>query len=339
MNTLILLATHNGARFLPQQLASLAAQSDPDWRLLVRDDGSTDGTQGVLAGAARTDGRIELMPGHGRRSGPTGNFGQLMQAALARDEPAIALCDQDDVWLPDKIARQRERLATLEAERGAACPLLVHGDLEVVDEQLRGIHRSLMRLQLIRHPGCPAPLTLLAQNHVVGCTLMMNRALLALATPVPEQIYMHDWWIALCAAFAGHLSYIAQPLVRYRQHRDNLVGAQGVVRRLARPWLLGRWVAKMNAIHHATWLQAEHLCRRLRERPDDWYDRSQLIQSLEQLERFVALQDLPSHRRAWRLRRMGMRSQNIVMTTLYLTQALLLRIDSPERPAEPGCRR
>lgn len=317
--TLILLSTHNGAAFLPDQLASLRAQQRRDWHLLVRDDGSGDATADLLHAAAARDGRVEWLPADGRRLGARSSFGELMRLAGDREAQRVAFCDQDDVWRPDKLARQCAALDDLERIHGSDTPLLVHSDLAVVDATLRRRHRSMMALQRIRRPADAPPLTLLAQNHIPGCATLCNRAALALAVPVPAAAWMHDWWLALCVEFAGVRRYLPDALVQYRQHGGNVTGAQGLARRLLRPAGWTRWLVKMAGINQAGWVQAALLLERLTARDGGDADGRRAG-----LAAFVAAAALPGRRRSRAFARLGVRCQNAPMTALYYAHALLL---------------
>lgn len=221
----ILLATYNGEAFVRELLDSLLSQTDADWRLLVRDDGSTDGTLPILRlFAAAHPGRVEIVEDGRGNMGVIANFSTLMEMS---DAEYVMFCDQDDVWLPDKIAKTRLAMERIESQRGSDWPLLVHCDLRVVDEDLRQIAPSFMRHQRF-DPVLGSGLNrLLVQNIAPGCTMMINRALKRLAIPVPEEAMMHDWWAMLIAAALGEIAYLDEPLVLYRQHGVNAVGAKG----------------------------------------------------------------------------------------------------------------
>lgn len=221
----IVLATYNGARFLPELLASLEKQTDDNWRLLVRDDNSSDDTAGIIrAWSARFEGRLLLLEDGCGTLGASRNFAELLFRSTAL---YVACCDQDDVWSPDRLELTRRALAGSERDRGVETPTLVHTDLEVVDSNLRTIAPSLWRYQKLKPANSEDPGRAAVQNGVTGCTILMNRALLDLAMPIPAEAVMHDWWLAIVAAASGVVIGIPERTVRYRQHGGNELGAQG----------------------------------------------------------------------------------------------------------------
>ena len=226
---LILLATYRGERFLEPLLDSLRRQTYDDWQLLVRDDGSHDRTPSIVRDAAAADRRIVPVVDDSPRLGSAGNFARLMQHATLVDAEAYAFADQDDVWRPDKLDRQLRAMRELVDRHGAHHPALVHTDLEVVDEHLRTVHASFASFARVHRDVDDPFRSLLVANHVTGCTMLFNRELLRRALPMPAEARMHDWWTALCAAAWGRLRYLPEPTVRYRQHGENVVGAE-------RPW-------------------------------------------------------------------------------------------------------
>jgi glycosyltransferase involved in cell wall biosynthesis len=219
----ILLSTYNGAAFLPEQLDSLRAQSCQDFRILARDDGSQDGTRDILVRyAAEHAGRLELRPDDGRRLGAAASFAGLLDRSTA---PYTMFCDQDDVWLPDKVGSTLGAMRELERAHGATTPLLVCTDLRVVDAGLGVIDESFWHFQRI-HPERLTRLSrVLMQNFATGCTVMINRPLAELAAPVPAEAIMHDWWLALVTTVFGRAAHLRQPTVLYRQHGKNDIGA------------------------------------------------------------------------------------------------------------------
>lgn len=207
----VLLATYNGEAHLPEQLVSLAAQQGADWRLLWRDDGSTDGTVGILEDfAAAQPGRVARLAEPVGRLGAGASFLTLLAAAPPGG--LYAFMDQDDVWLPDKLARAAGQLGE--------GPALVCTRLRLVTPELAPIGPSPLPAREPRFA------TLLAHNIAAGCTMVMNEAArhLALAVPFPKRS-LHDWWCALLVTgCGGRLVFDPEPRILYRQHAANLVG-------------------------------------------------------------------------------------------------------------------
>lgn len=217
----ILLSTYNGGAYLKDLLESILSQSFGDWRLTVRDDGSTDDTVSILKSYARAHpGRITLVNGSRKRLGPCQSFAQLLTRSKAG---YIMFCDQDDVWLPEKIELTLRAMKGLE-ERYEGFPLLVHTDMKVVDRELNVIAGSFWKYQHI-NPNLKGFNNLLVFNNVTGCTMMMNGKLRDLALPVPKAAILHDWWIAIIASAFGRTEYIKTPTILYRQHGKNEAGA------------------------------------------------------------------------------------------------------------------
>ncbi len=218
----ILLATHDGERWLADQVHSIREQTHGQWRLLICDDGSHDGTVALARELARDDERIRVT----ERSAPAGSaarsFLELLTESTGR---YVMLADQDDVWLPDKIEVTLARMGDLEATLGPGVPALVHTDLSVVDAELRVREPSLVHSQVLDAESSRLA-SIVTQNPVTGCTVMVNRALADLVGPPYEGVAMHDWWLAVLAAAFGGIGFVDRPTVLYRQHGANTVGAR-----------------------------------------------------------------------------------------------------------------
>ncbi|MFN9727595.1 glycosyltransferase family 2 protein [Acidovorax sp.] len=268
----VLLATYNGANYLAQQIESILAQTHQEFRILVSDDGSSDATMEILLRYRTTLGeRLVLVPYPTPGRGLVRNFENLMQASL-RDGVArwMAFADQDDVWLPQKLAVTLAAMARIEAGQGERVPCLVHTDLTVVDDQLTVRSASFARYQRM-DPAAYSGLSLLSVNQVTGCTMMINRALLQLALPVPPEAILHDWWCAIVSG-AGRRVFLIDPMILYRQHGANQVGAKdrGLTTRLMRLFTDGPGVLRrVRVLGAATYQQAQALERRLRDRGVD----------------------------------------------------------------------
>lgn len=216
----ILMALYQGAPFVGAQLDSIAAQGD-GWRLVVSDDGSTDAGPAIVARfAARHPGRVRLVRGPGQ--GAAANFRALLRGLEPGCGP-VALADQDDVWLPGKLDRA---LAGLQGAP-AGQPALYCSRVAICDAAMRPLGRS----RPLHPPSFPHALV---QNAVQGNTVMLNPAALALvraADPLTPPVVMHDWWLyQLVTGAGGWVIQDQTPTVLYRQHRDNVVGANDGIR-------------------------------------------------------------------------------------------------------------
>ncbi|OYX69348.1 MAG: hypothetical protein B7Y79_00020, partial [Rhodospirillales bacterium 35-44-4] len=245
----ILLSTYNGAEYLMELLASLDNQRGaPEWNLLWRDDGSSDNSQSLLRNRDRT---TELVEGEAHL-GPARSFLCLL-AEAPEDAKAFAFCDQDDVWLPDKLARAWSWVSA----QPSGYPALYFARQQLVDAALRPIGLS----PEVRRP--PSFNNALVQNIATGCTIMMNGAArrLILSAPLPPDGSMHDWWTYLLVSGAGGIICADQePTILYRQHNKNTIGstrsvfhrACGVLTRGRRPFLLvfGAHVETLKAARH-----------------------------------------------------------------------------------------
>lgn len=226
-NVEILMATYNGAKYLPAQLDSILAQDTDCWHLTVSDDESTDETPEILDDYIRRFPEKITRVYSGRRFGNArDHFFWLMKQCKA---DYMHFSDQDDVWHPDKVHVMQQALEQAEAQYGAQTPLLVFTDQAVVDEDLKPMAPSLMKMQQ-QSPEKTDYRNILFQNIVTGCTSAINRSLANLAGQCSDttQVIMHDWWLALVAARFGKLVYLDTPTLDYRQHRGNSVGAKNV---------------------------------------------------------------------------------------------------------------
>lgn len=315
----ILMATYNGTKYLAEQIESIKAQTLRHWRLLVRDDASTDQTVALLKLLAKQDPRIQLMEDDAGNLGVARNFGHLMENALALRAQYFAFCDQDDVWMPDKLEQQFTRILQLEMTHSRLTPILVHSDLAIVSEDLTFIHPSFMSYQGIRNPATPDPTTVIFQNHIVGCTLLGNRALLEKASPVPPDAYMHDWWLGLFATFFGVIEFIPKSLVSYRQHENNQVGAGGI-RQILRPKTWYRVASKLYRLLDCSFSQLQALLKR----PICNAEQCQTMPRISSLHDLAQLPNFNTTKRITTLLKHGVHCQNNILTALLYIQIACL---------------
>ena len=216
----VALCTYNGAAYLGEQLDSIVVQSRPPDELVVCDDGSTDGTVGLLeAFVPEAPFPVRLY----RNEGNLGFAKNFERAISLCTGDFIALSDQDDVWKPEKLAR----LATaLEAHPLAG---LVCSDAEVVDVHLTPLNQRLTETIGLRPEerelvslGQALPV-LLKRNFAMGASTMFRATARSDILPIPTS-WPHDWWIALVISLRFQVRLIDEPLLLYRQHDANAIG-------------------------------------------------------------------------------------------------------------------
>lgn len=218
------MATYNGEKYLKQQFNSLLKQTYQDFRILVRDDGSTDNTIAIIEGyAKRYPEKIIYIQDKKKGGSAAKNFFYLISYASA---DYIMFCDQDDIWLPDKIDKTYKKMLAIECSRGKKEPVLVFSTYKPVDEKLKPIYLKEKNNQIsaynldFNH--------LLVQNYVTGCLMMCNKALYSNCGDFDDGILMHDWWLALLASSTGTICHIPDIMMLYRQHNNNEVGCVDV---------------------------------------------------------------------------------------------------------------
>ncbi|MCK1716168.1 glycosyltransferase family 2 protein [Bradyrhizobium sp. 143] len=222
----ILLATRDGAEFLREQLESYRAQTYSNWELLVSDDGSTDSTVEIVYEFARCVSQRVIV-----RQGPQQGFWQNFVSLVrsdALDGDLFAYSDQDDIWFPEKLAKAVSWFEALPSDH----PALYFTRTELIEEGGAPIGFSPL---FLREPTFQ---NALVQNIGGGNTMVFNRAArLALrTTPADVALVSHDWWTyQVVTGIGGIAHYDPWPSLRYRQHVENLVGANvGLRARLVR---------------------------------------------------------------------------------------------------------
>ncbi len=218
----VALCTYNGAKYLPQQLGSLKKQHTLPTELIVSDDGSTDLTVEMVEEFKREAPFALRLSINSERLGVVKNFSRAVSLCRGR---YIALCDQDDIWLSPRLSTTLEKMKTAEKQYGADRPIMVHTDLSVINARGKHLAPSYYAMRRLKPVENGSLKTLVMQNVVTGCSVLINRPLADLALPFPPTVVMHDWWLALVAAAAGKLIYDPYATVLYRQHDDNVMGA------------------------------------------------------------------------------------------------------------------
>ncbi|MGL4653517.1 glycosyltransferase family 2 protein [Cetobacterium sp.] len=214
----ILMATYNGENYIEEQIESLFNQTYQNWNLVIRDDGSKDKTLEIIQKYENEyPNKIKLLKDNKGGLRAKDNFFELLRNSK---ENYVMFCDQDDIWLPNKIEITLDKM--LEIENG---PTLIHTDLKVVDKTLNIISNSFWKFQNI-DPNRKSHNYLIVQNNITGCTVMINRELADLSVGDFPNGIMHDWIIGIIASLKGRIEYLTEPTILYRQHGKNDVGAQ-----------------------------------------------------------------------------------------------------------------
>ena len=314
--TAILLAAFNGAAYLEEQLESLEHQSRRDFTCFIHDDNSTDETPQIAADWCAAHPEHFVYLGSERIGGAKRHFLYLLQQVEA-DE--VMLCDQDDVWFPQKLEKTLHamRKAESSAKKGAVC---VFSDATVTDEQLKVRNESFWDYSGIRPERLELE-DLLYQNPAPGCTMMINRPLrnffmrgMELHPEIPEQIRMHDWYLMLLAAACGRLVRIPEPLMYYRQHGANTVGAgarRSLPQQILRLFQWKAWIQEKRdyfAVRKGNALALESALTCLiagddASGSDLGVNSSQICRSLQTVRRFLHRQEAPLVIRLGRLYR------------------------------------
>lgn len=218
----IVMATYNGERFLREQIESIVGNSYKDIELHICDDGSTDATESIAREYESKYPGVVFFHKNAKNLRVIKNF---LSNVKKFDAAYYMFSDQDDYWLPDKIAHTLSFMEQTEAGE-TDIPTVVFGDAKMVDENLVEYHPSFHKLNNLdttmldyRH--------LAMENKLIGCTIMFNRALWEMLDTFPDDIKMHDWWIALIGACFGKVAYLDEGLLLYRQHGDNQIGGVG----------------------------------------------------------------------------------------------------------------
>ena len=262
----VALCTHNGGKFLREQLRSIFTQTRAPDEIVMSDDASRDDSVAVARSAAAEFAVPLLAPPRLKiieNPAPLGVTANFEQAALACQSELIALSDQDDVWRPDRLARMG---AEFDARPGL---LLLHSDARLVGAAGASLGRSLFHALEVKrseieeiHAGAAFD-ALLRRNLATGATIVFRRVLLRYAAPFPAP-WLHDEWLAITAAAVGQVDVLEEPLIDYRQHAANQIGA----RRETLMTKLRKASAPRGAKYRERVARAEILLARLLEFPE-----------------------------------------------------------------------
>ena len=215
-----MMATYNGELYIREQINSILEQSYTNWKLFIRDDGSTDGTRDIISQySVQYPEKVILVEDERCCHSAKLNFSTLYEVV----EPAdyYAFSDQDDIWEKEKLKKLVEMM-----ESHRKKPTLIYHDLKLVDKNKYEIARSFFEYSgLFLKSECNIQ-QILMYNCVPGCTMLFNDELKRQIVEISPNCIMHDWWILLATiCLQGNVIYCDEQLGLYRQHGNNEVGA------------------------------------------------------------------------------------------------------------------
>ncbi|MBB3187196.1 glycosyltransferase family 2 protein [Microbacter margulisiae] len=220
----IVLASFNGEQYIREQLYSIFNQTYTNWQIIIRDDGSTDNTIKIINEFIKQNPyKILLLKDKKGHLGSTFSFSALLESSTS---DYIMFCDQDDVWLPDKIYITYKEMRTMEIQYPTV-PLLVYTDLKEVDQNLHLISESFVNTHRLFSIRSPNYYEMLALSVVAGCTMMVNKIAKEYILPMPLFL-THDHWIATNIAYYGKCQFVNSATILYRQHSNNSIGSKHV---------------------------------------------------------------------------------------------------------------
>ena len=197
----VCIATYNGERFIREQIDSILCQLSSDDEIIVSDDGSADGTIGIINSIG--DKRIRIIEGPHKHS-PTLNFECALEEAKG---DYIFLADQDDVWKTNKVEVCLKWLQKYDC---------VVSDAEVTDSSLKPLYPSLYKIMKVKEGRI---YNTLWKNGYTGCCMAFRRNVLESSLPLPKSIPMHDIWIGNVAAYKYNVRFISDKLIYFRRHK------------------------------------------------------------------------------------------------------------------------
>ncbi|WP_264566689.1 glycosyltransferase family 2 protein [Flavobacterium sp. N3904] len=247
---LILLSTYNGENYLEEQLDSLCTQEGVEIHYLIRDDGSTDSTQDILKAFSSKNLTAELI--FGKNIGCINSFTELLKLAgnYTHSFDYFAFCDQDDIWLKNKLFVAIQKLKKMSFSK----PAMYCSNLYLIDEEGNSIGEMHKRGNVTFSKGRS-----LVESIATGCTVVFNRKVVDFFLQYqPSYMTMHDLWIFHMCAFLGEVFYDDVPHILYRQHSNNVIGSKAT--------LISRWKNRMKSIktlsnQHYRELEAKEMLR------------------------------------------------------------------------------
>ena len=205
----VCIATYNGGKFIKDELLSIIPQLQENDEIIISDDGSSDDT--IAQVESLKDSRIKVFNNtrHDSSKKPGWNVAMNFENALTRAKgDYIFLADQDDVWMPNKVNKCLNELCLAD--------LVIHEMALFKGNNLDDLHRNHWngRFHFKNY--------LLLKGKYYGCSMAFKRNVLDWALPFPNDLLLHDYWIGIMAELCGNVSFIPEPLIKYRLHDNNV---------------------------------------------------------------------------------------------------------------------
>lgn len=216
----ILLAAYNAELYITEQIESIISQTNKDWTLYIRNDGSTDKTGEIISEYCEKFSNIIEIDKGGKNFGCRNNFFRLLEVV---ESDYYMFCDADDVWLPIKVQISFEKLYEIEL-KNPNVPILAHSDAVICDKDLNVISDSYWKSTGINARSFTHYNYLCVCCTVGGAKSIFNKKVKDMIFPLEDNEFMFDYWIAMNVAKYGIVSVIDTPTILYRQHSSNLLG-------------------------------------------------------------------------------------------------------------------
>lgn len=293
----IIMATYQGEKYIREQLDSILQSEGVEYMISIFDDGSKDHTVNIVESYQNEyPDKIQLV----QNKKNLGHFANFMQGVIGNPYDYLMFCDQDDVWNPDKITKTYQFMKQQEVKHSQKTPLVVFTDATIVDENLKMLTSSFHQSGRLNTSKLDFA-HMLMENKMMGCTMMLNQAMIQKVTELPTKARYHDWWVALIAAAFGHIEYLPEQTLLYRQHGDNVVGNLSFLDYVKNR--LNSISKQRHALQETIW-QAEELKR--------IYGKSIPKESKELLEQFVTLGEAGFIKRRYLLLKYGFVKSGVV---------------------------
>lgn len=225
MNCLIIMATYNGGKYINQQIESIINQTFDNWKMIIRDDGSSDDTVLQIQKFTEIDSRIHMIKNDTKKHGAYLNFWTLIKYTHSLKEyDYYFFADQDDIWHQDKL---QVMIDCAEHSANKNRPLMLYSDMEVIDEEDRQIFPSIN--DVMGNGEMIGFSLFFTHGFIWGCSAMINKALFKVVPTYPLEdsrisIMSHDNYYGKFTLLLGSVKFVNKPLIKHRRHVANTTG-------------------------------------------------------------------------------------------------------------------